>query len=206
MAYQIVLSNIGDGKGWSHPIHLHGNHIYVIKMGFGKYDRQSAKFIEETNDIRCTGLPTPNLCNKELWKPESWIRNPNSIPDIKLLHPPIKDTIIVPSGGYVIIRFKASNPGPWFLHSQVNLHTTYGMGMVLYVGNIADSPKPINPLLCWKNNLEISVNQKTECELLNKPTKILLGVIVLILLVVILLAIVVYCRNRKSTKSSQDVG
>uniref|UniRef100_A0A8W8IT18 Plastocyanin-like domain-containing protein n=1 Tax=Magallana gigas TaxID=29159 RepID=A0A8W8IT18_MAGGI len=102
-------------------------------MGFGKYDRQSAKFIEETNDIRCTGLPTPNLCNKELWKPESWIRNPNSIPDIKLLHPPIKDTIIVPSGGYVIIRFKASNPGPWFLHSQVNLHTTYGMGMVLYV-------------------------------------------------------------------------
>lgn len=78
--------------------------------------------------------------------------------------------------------------------------------MVLYVGNIADSPKPINPLLCWKDNLEISVNQKTECELLNKPTKILLGVIVLILLVVILLPIVVYCRNRKSKKSSQGVG
>lgn len=36
-AYQIVLSNVGDGKGWSHPIHLHGNHFYVIKMGFGKY-------------------------------------------------------------------------------------------------------------------------------------------------------------------------
>lgn len=35
VAYQIVLSKIGDGKGWSHPIHLHGNHFYVIKMGFG---------------------------------------------------------------------------------------------------------------------------------------------------------------------------
>lgn len=45
VTYQIGLSNIGDGKGWSHPIHLHGNHFYVIKMGFGKYDRQSAKFI-----------------------------------------------------------------------------------------------------------------------------------------------------------------
>lgn len=78
--------------------------------------------------------------------------------------------------------------------------------MVLYVGNIADSPKPINPLQCSKHNLENSVNQKTECELLNKPTKILLGVIVLIVLVVILLAIVVYCRNRKSKKSSQGVG
>lgn len=35
VAYQIVLSKIGDGKGRSHPIHLHGNHFYVIKMGFG---------------------------------------------------------------------------------------------------------------------------------------------------------------------------
>lgn len=70
--------------------------------------------MEETNDIRCTGLPTPNMCNKELWKPESWIKKSNSIHGIKLLHPPVKDTIIVPSGGYVVIRFKANNPGPWF--------------------------------------------------------------------------------------------
>lgn len=156
MAYQIVLSNIGDGKGWSHPIHLHGYHFYVVKMGFGRYDRASAKIMKETNDIRCTGLSTPNLCNKELWKPEAWISNPNSIPGIKLSNPPRKDTIIVPSGGFVIIRFKASNPGPWFFHSQVNLHTTYGLGMVLYVGNISDSPKLTNSLVCWNDNLKES--------------------------------------------------
>lgn len=34
VAYQIVLSIMGDGKGWSHPIYLHGNHFYVVKMGF----------------------------------------------------------------------------------------------------------------------------------------------------------------------------
>lgn len=90
MVYQIVLSNIGDGKGWSHPIHLHGYHFYVVKMGFGRYDRASAKIMEETNDIRCTGLSTPNLCNKELWKPEAWLTNPNSIPGIKLSNPPKK--------------------------------------------------------------------------------------------------------------------
>lgn len=67
--------------------------------------------MEETNDIRCTGLPTPSMCNKELWKPESWIKKSNSIHGIKLSHPPVKDTIIVPSGGYVVIRFKANNPG-----------------------------------------------------------------------------------------------
>lgn len=150
MVYQLVLSNIGDGQGWSHPIHLHGNQFYVVKMGFGSYDITSAKFLQETNDIRCTGKSKPNLCNSEIWKTKAWVDNPNSIPGIKLFHPPKKDTIIVPSGGYIIIRFKAKNPGTWFFHSQVNLYTTHGMGMILFAGNQADYPKPRNSYACWK--------------------------------------------------------
>lgn len=188
MAYQIVLSNIGDGKGWSHPIHLHGNHFYVVKMGFGRYDRPSAKFMEETNDIRCTGLSTPNLCNKELWKPEAWIDNPNSIPGIKLSHPPIKDTIIVPSGGYVVIRFKANNPGPWFFHSQVNLHTTNGMGMVLYVGNYLKSPHSENPLVCWNDKLDKREDQNSKSEeTCNTGKWIAIGITIGILIVVFII-------------------
>lgn len=149
-SYQLVLSNIGDGKGLSHPIHLHGYHFYIVKMGFGSYDSTSAEFLQETNDIRCLGESTPNMCNSEIWKSNAWVTNPNSIPGIKLSHPPIKDTIIVPSGGYVVIRFKANNPGPWFFHSQVNFHTTNGMGMVLFVGDNSGYPKSTNPLICWK--------------------------------------------------------
>ena len=61
----------------------------------------------------------------------------------------MKDTIVIPSGGYVIIRLKASNPGPWFFHSQVDLHTTFGMAMVLHVGPYSASPMLENSQTCW---------------------------------------------------------
>ena len=75
--------------------------------------------------------------------------HPNSIPGIKLRNPPMKDTIVISSGGYVIIRLKASNPGPWFFHSQVDLHTTFGMAMVLHVGPYSASPMLENSQTCW---------------------------------------------------------
>ena len=78
----------------------------------------------------------------------SW-DTPNAIPEIKLKNPPIKDTIVVPSGGYVVIRFKAKNPGLWFFHSQVDLYTTYGMAMILQVGPVSESPMLDNPQTCW---------------------------------------------------------
>lgn len=84
------------------------------------------------------------------------------------------------------------------LHSQVNLHTTYGMGMVLYVGNVSDSPKSTNPLLCLNDNLKKSGNQKSTFELFIIFT-ITLGVIVLIENIVIPIAIVIYSRRRNST-------
>jgi FtsP/CotA-like multicopper oxidase with cupredoxin domain len=38
-------------------------------------------------------------------------------PKIKFYEPNvIKDTLSVPSNGYVIFRFKADNPGWWLLH------------------------------------------------------------------------------------------
>ncbi|XP_078312878.1 uncharacterized protein LOC111102119 [Crassostrea virginica] len=148
VSYQLVLSNIGDGQGWSQPIHLHGTGFFVVKIGFGTYDRVSAKYLQETNDIHCDGRMKPSMCNSERWKVSTW-DTPNAIPGIKLKNPPIKDTIVVPSGGYVVIRFKAKNPGPWFFHSQVDLHTSNGMAMIFQVGPVSESPMVDNPHACW---------------------------------------------------------
>ncbi|XP_078312879.1 uncharacterized protein LOC111102118 [Crassostrea virginica] len=160
VAYQIVLSNIGDGQGWSQPIHLHGNYFFVVKVGFGTYDRLSAKYLQETNDIHCDGRMKPSMCNSERWKESSW-DDPNSILDIKLNNPPIKDTIVVPSGGYVVFRFKASNPGLWFFHSQVDLHTTNGMAMILQVGPSQEFPKLNDSQTCWAQRLIDGPDQRT---------------------------------------------
>ena len=53
-----------------------------------------------------------------------------NVPGIELLKPVRKDTIIVPSGGYVITRIKADNPGVWFLHCHIELHENDGMAML----------------------------------------------------------------------------
>ena len=83
VAYQIVLANIGDGQGWSQPIHLHEKSFFVVKIGFGTYDRVSAKYLQETNDIHCDGRMEPSMCNSERWKVSSWDTQ-NTIPGIKL--------------------------------------------------------------------------------------------------------------------------
>uniref|UniRef100_A0A8W8HU07 L-ascorbate oxidase n=1 Tax=Magallana gigas TaxID=29159 RepID=A0A8W8HU07_MAGGI len=124
--YQFVLTNLGTGRGWSHPVHLHGHYFYVVKMGFGTYDESTGKFLLSSTDIECLG--NKSYCNEAQWANSSW--TDNNIPGLQLDYPPEKDTIIVPTGGYVIIRFKADNPGAWFFHCHIDLHNTNGMGMV----------------------------------------------------------------------------
>jgi Multicopper oxidase len=38
---------------------------------------------------------------------------------------PIKDTISIPSKGYIIFRFKADNPGWWLLHCHFGQFLTF---------------------------------------------------------------------------------
>ena len=33
---QMTFINLGNGSGWTHPIHMHGHFFYVMKMGLGK--------------------------------------------------------------------------------------------------------------------------------------------------------------------------
>ena len=47
---------------------------------------------------------------------------------------PLKDTVMVPYGGYVVVYFKADNPGYWFLHCHIEVHQLEGMGVVIREG------------------------------------------------------------------------
>ncbi|CAG2254481.1 unnamed protein product [Mytilus edulis] len=133
--YQFVITNIGGGAGWSHPVHLHGHSFYVMKMVFATYDRDGKLMPNGTQDnidILCPD--SKNFCSDAKWRNESWANGRH--PDLNWSNPPQKDTIIIPTGGYVIIRFKADNPGVWFFHCHIDLHNTNGMGMI-----INESPK-----------------------------------------------------------------
>lgn len=47
--------------------------------------------------------------------------------------PPLRNTIGVPVGGWAAIRFKADNPGVWYLHCHLEIHTSWGLSMAFIV-------------------------------------------------------------------------
>ncbi|XP_021987867.1 laccase-4 [Helianthus annuus] len=62
--------------------------------------------------------------------------NPKVDPkNFNLVDPVERNTIGVPSGGWVAIRFRADNPGVWFMHCHLEVHTTWGLKMAFLVDN-----------------------------------------------------------------------
>ncbi|KAJ4772261.1 Laccase [Rhynchospora pubera] len=62
--------------------------------------------------------------------------NPASDPaNFNLVDPVERNTMSVPTGGWTAIRFKADNPGVWFLHCHFEVHTTWGLKMAFIVEN-----------------------------------------------------------------------
>ncbi|CAL5334056.1 unnamed protein product [Camellia sinensis] len=55
--------------------------------------------------------------------------------NFNLVDPVERNTVGVPSGGWTAIRFKADNPGVWFMHCHLEVHTTWGLKMAFVVDN-----------------------------------------------------------------------
>jgi FtsP/CotA-like multicopper oxidase with cupredoxin domain len=111
--YQLPANDNGiiiNEEGWAyyvltndtplpHPIHLHGHDFWVIGEGKGKFDFTSG-------------------------------------PKFNLKNPPRRDTHQVTgnngtpgAGGYVVIAFKADNPGTWLMHCHIPFHISGGLGL-----------------------------------------------------------------------------
>ncbi|XP_072149468.1 putative laccase-9 [Setaria viridis] len=52
-----------------------------------------------------------------------------------LVDPPRQNTVAVPKGGWAAIRFRATNPGVWFMHCHFDRHVVWGMDTVFIVKN-----------------------------------------------------------------------
>ncbi|KAK6150877.1 hypothetical protein DH2020_015809 [Rehmannia glutinosa] len=67
-----------------------------------------------------------------------------------LVDPPERNTAGVPTGGWTSIRFRADNPGVWFLHCHLELHTGWGLKTAFVV---EDGPRPDQKILPPPNDL-----------------------------------------------------
>ncbi|KAI8531613.1 hypothetical protein RHMOL_Rhmol11G0150000 [Rhododendron molle] len=52
-----------------------------------------------------------------------------------LVDPPEINTVGVPKNGWATIRFRADNPGVWFMHCHLERHSSWGMDMAFIVKN-----------------------------------------------------------------------
>ncbi|KAJ3703326.1 hypothetical protein LUZ61_007031 [Rhynchospora tenuis] len=64
-----------------------------------------------------------------------------------LVDPVERNTIGVPPGGWVAVRFLADNPGVWFMHCHLEVHTSWGLRMAWLVldGNLPNQKLPPPP-------------------------------------------------------------
>ncbi|KAI3677504.1 hypothetical protein L6452_36768 [Arctium lappa] len=59
----------------------------------------------------------------------------NDTGKFNLINPQERNTLGVPVGGWAVIRFRANNPGVWFIHCHLDVHMPWGLGTALLVEN-----------------------------------------------------------------------
>lgn len=116
-----------------HPFHLHGHTFQVILRSEGTDDDD----------------------NPEVYNPHN--KSHTQFPQ----HPLVRDTVVVNPNGFVVLRFRASNPGVWFFHCHVDWHLEQGLAITL-----VEAPYEIQ-----KNQKPIPDSHFAACGGLSIPTK-----------------------------------
>uniref|UniRef100_A0A6N2KYY5 Laccase n=1 Tax=Salix viminalis TaxID=40686 RepID=A0A6N2KYY5_SALVM len=72
--------------------------------------------------------------------------DPNKDPSTFNLADPVeRNTAGVPAGGWIAIRFLADNPGVWFMHCHLDIHTSWGLRMAWIVLDGAQPNQKLPP-------------------------------------------------------------
>lgn len=134
---QMVLVNNDEFAGaTNHPIHIHGHHVHILKVSYPEVDEETGIIVKATPDIRCAGKD----CKYPSWEKEEWAGG--NVPDLNLRNPPLKDTVVVPRMGYVVLRFPLDNPGYWYMHCHMEAHQLEGMTLIIKEGLHSAQKKP----------------------------------------------------------------
>lgn len=107
-----------------HPMHFHGHKFEVL-------DQFTYQFYEDCSIFNC---PLKKYSSEELKKFQT-------MPYTGIL----KDTVVIPAGGAVVVRYPIDNPGFWLAHCHIGAHKDDGMTFI-----VRESTKA-NPSSRWAN-------------------------------------------------------
>ena len=156
---QMVFSAVGPNPNdttnflFAHPVHLHGHYFHVVDIQFGNYN-ESGNLTEGNRNISC-GDDQTELCNVPSWANEEADYSYQKSGKINR-YSPLKDTVLIPAGGYAVVYLKANNPGYWFLHCHIEVHQLEGMGVVISQA-VDKATRPPYDLIRECGNFSLSV-------------------------------------------------
>ena len=193
-------------SGSAHPIHLHGHHFFLMDIGYPVYTEDGTVGSSNTA-INCSA--DGGICNVGArWSnggpPPSPCEANNTCP--------LKDTVIVPIGGYVRVRFPRNNWGWWIMHCHIEPHLLGGMAMVVNETSVpGDFPVPNGFPQC--GNFAFSPENSTtpQPETVDEQTAfrtatIVLAVlsgILLVVLIATIVSLVVTCLWKRGSRANQ---
>ena len=177
---QMVLSATGPAPEettnflFAHPVHLHGHYFHVVDIQFGEID-ENGKLTKGNDDINCGGTKS---CTNPSWNTNDYATGRSG----KILRTaPLKDTLLIPAGGYAVVYFKSDNPGWWFLHCHIEVHQLEGMGVIIDEGGEMKTKAPYGMQKCGdfsftKSQYDAAVSGKLDipdsvyCDQCDKPS------------------------------------
>ena len=123
----------------------------MVATGYGSYNETTGESISPTSDIECGPGSSNRVCIKPDWKAGA---EPQVTLDEFTI---VKDTVILPGLGYVVIHFRSTNPGWWLLHCHMVPHQSEGMVLVI---NEAEERQPTPPDgICNRGNFFWTVEE-----------------------------------------------
>ncbi|CAK0814448.1 unnamed protein product [Prorocentrum cordatum] len=119
---ELLLRNVDK---YAHPWHMHGHKFVVMEQAAVDFASCSIMYCFE-------GIPGNS-------------RSSAAHAQTAVL----KDTVTIPAGGWLRLRFQADNPGWWIFHCHIHMHLSDGMGLVIYEpGPVGyEFPEPPSDLL-----------------------------------------------------------
>ncbi|CAF3272177.1 unnamed protein product [Rotaria sp. Silwood2] len=125
--YHFILAQFGDIIEFllinydthQHPMHLHGSYFHIVEQGLAQLNTTTGEFLDNNPNVECNDYAecvckAGSTCTKN---------------NMRL----IKDTVQVPKGGFMRIRFRATNPGVWLFHCHTEPHLDRGMAVMLHI-------------------------------------------------------------------------
>ena len=116
---QLVISSIQPDDHFLHPLHIHGHTFQLLRVGYPAYNNSTGFAMGDTPDLTCEDSACTTL---RFTTPQSFEVTDKTVR---------KDTVMIPGGGYVVLRFISDNPGAWFLHCHIMNHELEGMTLIL---------------------------------------------------------------------------